>query len=953
MTLLLIHFALLAWLSHASASRLVSNAVDRILAAAMLFWGNIVLNSLVLSQLGKFGEAAWFFRTSLLLAVLTWGALWRWMKPPVELTPVSSAEPRNGWLVFAFFATLIPILLANLRMAWIYPPNNYDSLAYHLPRVMYYLGHNTLAQFESADIRHVYFTFNYNLLQAACFVYDAPDQSINFLNVASWVVTGLGLYRVTRLSGASFNASLISTWLALTATGVLAQATATTLDLPTVAALLASFAFAMRWRVQPRAADAWLAGLAAGLAAGAKLTVVFFGPAVVALIAIFAFQAWRRGQFRGFMVDVRAWILPAVVAIVISVPFIVYNLAATGQWMTKELDFTLNKPFSFAGALQTSKAYLFQLFFEPTGRFSYDLDLIRRLNEWYSWVFFKDWNEAHAYSGFYVIPPDLNEDHVWYGFAGPLLLVCAVVCLWRDRRLVGPTAWFALLGLGWFITYFAMNKWSLYIQRYFLPALVILAPCVAAVWDGRAGGARWLTGLKRWVFIGVASTSLWFAISYLDQNRNRPFTLPGSDFVAPKILPDVPVLLHERLAEQSKINVMSDAANERIYLLMNLGRKQRFTSSRTVDPQAYNLFSYWGFTRNNIYNNIAYFASYTIVGVPTKPTAGVEFLGTVGEGVNAFDYAGMPPHAADIPSRPENRNIAVLAYYNRTEPNRFVGSRLRVDGLNPTDGARVEISAELEDGTRQPLLAQTHSGEVTVSIVKPFKRLVIEVVDVATGRRIGLGDLPHTTKPTASDLPEPLSDTTLFRTELIAPGTARNLSVNGLADLEGPYSEWQLPVFRWSKQPSVRIEVPDNPKLTRLEVTFNVRLQMRDKADLQLLHNGKVMQEFALEGRKKWTRETVTLIPAKGDNLIELRDNPRFEVPDWLAYLEDNPDVKAYVESTGADPEKGARDHYEKSGRYETRPPLKMKPSPGGAEPPPDSLYFLYRSLQIEGFTDK
>ncbi len=973
----------------------------------MLFWGNIVLNCLLLSVVEKLGEFDWFFRTSLVLALVTWWLVRRAPLPPEEpaLAGKNSKDKANAWLIAGVFSTLGLLFLANLRIAYVYLPNNYDSLTYHLPRVMYYLGHNTLAQFETADIRQVYFSFNYNLLQLACFGYGAPFQSINFLNVASWVVTGFGVYRVSRLSGCSFNGSLIATWLTLTSTGVLAQATATTLDLPTIASLLASFVFALRWIQSRRTADAVLAGLAAGISAGAKLTVVFFGPAVVFLIVAFWYQHWRRGENRIFFAGVRAWITPALIAILLSIPFIIYNLVATGHWMTDKLDFTMNKPFSFMGFLQTSKAYLFQLFFEPTGRFTFDLDVIGQLNDWFSRTFFSNWNEAHAYSGFYVIPPDLNEDHVWYGFAGPFFLICGLICLWKDRRLNGPVAWFALLSIAWFITYFAMNKWSLYIQRYFLPAVVLLAPSVAVIWDRNKPDSRWVAALRRGCFFLVAVTALWFSFHYLAKNHNRPFSLPYSDFQPPQIFPKIPATLQQRLASYKDINIITEGTNERAFLLMMSGGNQRFTSSQQVAPKKYNVFSYWSFTRNNIYSNIAHIASHTIVRMPTKQTAGVEFLGTIGEGVHAFDYVGLAPNAGASTSSSENRNVVVIVHYGPTDPDRFIDCTLRVDGLNPRDNARIEIDAELMEGRSQRLMTQTSSGTVKFSLREPFKRLSIQIFDIQTGRRVAFGDLPFAVKPSEVDILAPVSANTLFRTELIATGTARGLLLNGLADVEGPYSQWELPMFRWAKQPAVRIELPRNPKLKRLKLSFDMRLQLREEGHLGVYHNGNLVRDVWLKGSKVWHSEAIDVVPSAEENVFELIDLPNDQEPDWLAYLDQYPDVKAAVASQqnqapeagakshyeshgrtegrvitmkkragatmpdwaaylkqnpdvqgyaasqiGVAPEESARWHYENHGKAENRPlPMRENPTPNA--PPPDSLYYVYRSLQVEGFS--
>jgi len=109
---------------------------------------------------------------------------------------------------------------------------------------------------------------------------------------------------------------------------------------------------------------------------------------------------------------------------------------------------------------------------------------------------------------------------------------------------------------------------------------------------------------------------------------------------------------------------------------------------------------------------------------------------------------------------------------------------------------------------------------------------------------------------------------------------------------------------------------------------------------------------FALHGRHEWFNQAVELVPGPGENVIELRDYVDAEIPDWLAYLDQNPDVKTYVLSQSQPMETGAREHYEMFGRQERRPlPKKLNPVPPA--PPPESLYFLYRSIVIEGFTDR
>lgn len=953
MTILLVHVLLLLSFSYATTRRLVIPLLDRLIATALLFWGNIVAVCLLLSWLGRLNDSSWFFRTSmllgfgLLLAVRRWAGL-----PPAPIEP--DAGPRNPWLLAAVAGTLLAMLLANLAIAATYVPNNYDTLTYHLPRVMYYLGHNSLAHFETADFRQVYYPFNFNLLQLLCLVYWAPLQAVNFFDVAAWVIAGLAVYRISRLCGGSFDAALLAAWLTCTSTEILAQATSTILDLPAAAAFVCALTFALRWRRSRRASDALLAGLALSLSAGTKLTVAFFGPAMVLVFVVLFHQHWLRNETRGFFRSTRAWIGPALLAIALCAPFLLYNYKATGELMTHRMDFTLNKPFSLGCVWQTGKTYLVQLFFEPLGRFTFDQEVIASLNQWFSRHVFANWNEAYAFSELYTILPDLTEDHVFFGFAGPLFLVCAIVCFWRDPKLRQPVSWVGLLGLGWFMAYFALNKYSLYNQRYFVPAIVVMGPCAAAVWDARSTGSRWFHHGWCLGFGFVALSGAWFSVHYLTWNHIRPTPLPFTHFDARSREPVLPPTLAERLPGQPLVNVYSYGTNERIFPLMHLGPRQLFTSGLRVDPERYNLFSFWGNTRNYIYSNLAYFAAYTVVPVATKRTAGVEFLGTVPDIPDPFDYLGLPPHANDVPATPATSNIAVLIDYNvnTNDQIRIDGARLRVFGLNPRDVADVRISAEMRDGTIAPLLAKASAEWSFLSVKQPIKRLLIQVVSQEDGRNLGLGEIPFTARVNGFAQATAGAPSTFFATELISQEPPRNLTVRGLGTMEGPYPQWNMPVFRWAKAPVVRMEIPAEARRNRLRLAFSVRLQVRDEGTLEVWHNGKMVQAFTLQGRTEWHSELLEVAAAPGENVFELRDGTKVagQIPDWRGYLDKYPDVKAYLLGQGQPLEEGALWHYQNHGKAEGRTML-THPGLVPAPPPPDSLYFAFRSIRVEGFT--
>ncbi|MDP2136957.1 MAG: hypothetical protein Q8J74_03805, partial [Candidatus Didemnitutus sp.] len=948
MVLLLAHTICLLGASGLAAGRVVRPGIERILATLLLAWGNIVVTSLLLASLSRLGEPAWFFRTSVLLAIFTWLVLRRLRLEPVQAETPKPHEQFNPWLLGAFVLTLIPLVWASLRIAGTYVPNNYDSLTYHLPRTMFYLGQDSLAHFATGNPRQIFFPFNYNLLQLCALIYSPPLQFLNFINLTAWAGAGLAVYRLARQGACSVNSALIATWLALTSTQILAQATATTNDLPTAAGLLGALVFALRWRLTRLTRDALLGGLAAGLTAGSKLTIVFFGPVAGLILLTLAWQHWRRGDVRGFFTGIKAWLLPGLLAFALASPFALINLWEKGEWINKTYDFTLNRPFSLGCVVQTSEAYLVQLFLEPLHRFTFDLQFTSMLNTWGQRTIFPNWNEAFAFSPLYLFPPDLNEDHVWFGFTGPLVFLGAIYCLVRFRRVSTPLVWLAALGLGWLATYFLLNKWSLYNQRYFVLAILVMSPCLGAAIE--AGAARFPRS-TRFLLTTLAATTVWLAGIYLFSNSSRPYAPLWAGTPVPQALPTLPPVMVQRVTDQPRVNVISTDGNERIFLLMALGRNQRFTSFDQTDPSAYNVYSHWGFPRKVAYSNIEQLSSYTIVEFPDKATAGVEFLGTIGQGQPALDYYGLVPQADQTPAGQSDRNVLVEFHYAPRAPDRYRSLQIKVRGLNLPDHARLIVGVDYDDQTSEELATFSETGEAIASVTRSFRRFTLQIRDAGDGRSLGATDLPYLFRDQPPEVETPHDPLLLFSSELVASRPGSAIATEGLASPEGPYPQWNLPMIRWVKTPVLRLEIPAGLQQGLLELQFELCLHARESADIDVVFNGEIAKSYRWEGSTRWLIQKLTLKPQPGVNVIEFRNVVPGTKPDWLDYLARYPDVKAYLDTEGIPHEQGAQEHYNQFGKREGRVLHLQRRT--ASIPEPHQLYYLFRSLKVDAFRNR
>lgn len=895
MDIFLAHNLGLLWMSLGAARRLTPRLADQLLAAALLGWGNLVATGLLLSPARRLGEPWWYLGLSLLLGGLTCLLVARLPREPAD--PEAPSDRPHPLLLIAFGVTMVTLAVGGGSIACTYQPNNQDALTWQVPRALYYLGQGNLGHFDATDLRQTHLPFNHSLLQLPALVYAAPLQCLNLLNLAAWTLAGLGVYRLCRLASFGANASLVACGLVLTATPAIAQAVSTTTELPAGAALVCALVFGLRWQRARRTRHAVLAGLAFGLAAGSDLHVLLGG-----LLAAWFFFVRARPTVPA---ERRAWLGAGLLAGGLLLPFALIDFVRNPGWIGAYLSFVVDQlP-------------------DPV---------------------------VPAWLGLWPLPATppplfvLNEDCVGFGFTGPLFLLAAARFIIRRRDPSGPAGWLAWLGLGWFLATGLLMWGGMAGARDFLPVLLVLGPGVAALIESVRFG--------RWIVLVVALAAIWSSAIYLLRNNERPLIPLLNSAFAPPALPSLPLLLEHHLSRQSRINIETDGVDERILPFMVQGRHQRFTARRETRTDAYNLLSRATASRNAAYLNPARLPSYSVIAVPAKLTAGVEFLGTIGRGSAARDYFGLGPQAGHTASITTNKKVLVTFYHEDADaaPEQPAKILFRVAGLNPEDHARLVVQAEDLAGGNVPVASFDADGTATVPITAPFHQLVFRVLAADTGAELGSAAIPYLPSANQDQPPIdpslPTSTSSIFVTDVVLSKDPGALGVEGLLPVEGPFPQWDLPYLRWQRQPAAVITIPPTGGFDRLQLSFSVRLNVRRKAALDVLFNGQLVQNYRIDDHTSWLDQTLELTPQPGANVLEFRDAPLNDEPDWLDYLERYPDVKKHVTSTRVPLEQGAREHYEGHGRAEGRT-IRIIKKP---EPAPDGYYFMYRNIRLEGF---
>jgi hypothetical protein len=284
---------------------------------ASVVWGALVVTlTELLSSIhrldGRSLSIAWMIVCAVILAKLVWSCR------RVALRPPSFAQWRGdarrwirgqGLFNWALFAILAAQAVALGIVAFSYAPNAFESMRYHLPRVMHWLQDRSLASFPTSNVRENYFPPFAEYVFLHQIALTGGDSYVNLVQVGAFLLSLIGVSAVAEQLGAARNTQIAAAALAAGIPLAVLQATSPRNDLIVAVWLLLLVWFGWRWAAQP-ASWFWAAGtgLSLGLALLTKATGFVFALPLCVMVGVAALQTGgaRQGLTRGLVVVVLA-----------------------------------------------------------------------------------------------------------------------------------------------------------------------------------------------------------------------------------------------------------------------------------------------------------------------------------------------------------------------------------------------------------------------------------------------------------------------------------------------------------------------------------------------------------------------------------------------------------------------------------------------------------------------
>ncbi len=696
--------------------------LERILCTFIALWANLITTSLILSIFSQLANSFLYCTVSVLLGCLAL-LIKQELQYDQPFAHVGSAQDdsirtNSGKIlllgvIFGFF------LVLNIVTVFSYPPNNYDSQAYHLPRIYFYLTQGNLMHFETVDTRQTFFPFNCTLLQMFVAQYGFPDRFFSAINLIAWLVSGLCVYKISLFLGINRFLSILSAWVGMFGTEVIAQATSTNNDLLLAAPLLCGIYLLLVWLDTQRFKYGVAGSMSLGIACGTKITMLYAIPGILILIVAVLFAKIRAHKSVKRIFEQAVPCLGLV--LFFTLPCLVINLAEAGM-LTLSLPIFRNTPWNFFSGLYHICALLLQMVlnavfiivppllkllkFGAAENFTDGVNTA--INRSFNRLF---WNTDYSIfsNGLpRLFNPLLIEDYVWYGIGIFLVFYSIYKSLGAIRKDEDPEKKYFAFGLAvipilWLGFFAFMLKWQPWGNRFFVAPYLLGASLIGFAlrshYNKNHKNIYARTTFYLFIFLVFINTFCYQALNGWRSLRGvfEGWSCKYNMTELPPLLPDIS---NEQII--SFISSVRYGGVQRLYPFMKLGKKQKFIQPAFAQENCFNL----------IYNPTCVEGKYDgklyggmlLLNIPDKKRPGVAYYGR-----NDADWYGVENKMAL--KKGWNDNVLVSVY--PIEENKLY---VLIAGLFRQELHTVEVYAVGKEGAREMLASFKQSTGLAIKL---------------------------------------------------------------------------------------------------------------------------------------------------------------------------------------------------------------------------------------------
>ncbi|MFQ5922543.1 MAG: glycosyltransferase family 39 protein [Anaerolineales bacterium] len=472
-----------------------------------LLWGSyaVVVTELLSVQSWITREGvflAWLLPLSFTLGWLIWHAI----KGGRIRIPKPSSSVR--WYEIVLLAGIASVVLVTGIVAWFSPPQTWDSLNYHMPRVAHWAQQGSVRHFATGIEVQNSRTPAAEFLVLHAYVLGSGDRYATFVQWLAMVLSLVGVATLAGQLGAGRSGRLAGALFAATLPMGIIQASSTVTDYVVALWLVAGVIEVLRLRDgDPGVSTIAFLGLATGLALATKPTAVAY------LAPFLAYAAYLSIRTSGWVGAAKAAAVGVAIVLVLNAAHLTRNVLTYGRPLNPaQVEIHSNENRGPGGTLSNLLRHVGLQVGTPSPHVNKALAVSVQAIHGILGLEVND-PRTTAHGVFKISQPTTNEDRAGNPLHTYMLVFLAASALWR-RDSVPRILWvyLLLLAIGMVVLSFLL-KWQIFAARYHLPFFVLAAPA--------AGYLMVRVAPKRWILV-FGSLMLVAALPWLLQIKSRP-----------------------------------------------------------------------------------------------------------------------------------------------------------------------------------------------------------------------------------------------------------------------------------------------------------------------------------------------------------------------------------------------------------------------------------------------
>jgi hypothetical protein len=410
------------------------------------------------------------------------------------------------------------VIFVTCVVAWLAPPQTWDSLTYHLSRVAHWAQNRSIEHYSTGIERQISMNPEAEMVTLNFYILIGGDRLAAFTQWLAMLGSLIGVSLIAQYLGASLYGQWLAALFAVTLPMGIVQASSTITDYAATYWLVCVAAESLHYARQRKRSSLFYLCLAAGLALLTKGTVIPY---------LVPFALWV-----GFLLFRRERALTAVTWCIVAI--LIVGLVNSGYWLRNYRTYgSILSPTDFGKHLNELRTF--------RGTVS---NLLRNAGQQAGFSDLPAWNDwvalnilkVHVKLGidlqdprttnegiFQVQGPSNQEDIATNPLHAALILVSTVLSVLLLKKMGWEVFGYMMLVTSAFILMSYLYKWNVFAVRYHLIFFVLMSPAV---------GATLGTIERPKVGILVGMVLFAAALPWLFELPSRPLvTRPGQSFV--------------------------------------------------------------------------------------------------------------------------------------------------------------------------------------------------------------------------------------------------------------------------------------------------------------------------------------------------------------------------------------------------------------------------------------